>query len=113
VHARVSGRVDNLVSVIAHDASAALTRAAFPSYSTEAAPYCLPATAAEFCGWAVFRGTVLCPQCVATSADDLRTAAAGKLGTASHAIHQSFWAQPVAVEDLLIALKVDRVGQLT
>jgi len=33
--------------------------------------------------------------------------------TTSHAVHQSLWAQAVAREDLLVALKVDRVRQLT
>jgi hypothetical protein len=34
------------------------------------------------------------------------------LGTAPHPIHQSFWGYSVARKDLLVALKVDRVGQL-
>lgn len=34
-------------------------------------------------------------------------------GTAAHAIHQTFWAQAEVREDLLVTLKVDRVGQLT
>src|ERR1700733_13278453 len=33
--------------------------------------------------------------------------------TTPHAIHQSFLIQAVASENLLVALKVDRVGQLT
>jgi hypothetical protein len=37
----------------------------------------------------------------------------GQSRTPSHAIHQSFCVQAVAREDLLVALKVDRVGQLT
>jgi shikimate 5-dehydrogenase len=37
----------------------------------------------------------------------------GQSRTTSHVIHQSLWAQAVAREDLLVVLKVDRVGQLT
>jgi hypothetical protein len=34
------------------------------------------------------------------------------LGTAAHAIHESFCAQAVAREDLLVAPEIDRVGEL-
>jgi hypothetical protein len=39
-------------------------------------------------------------------------APSGQLGTTAHAIHQSFWGQAVAREDRLVALQLDRVGQL-
>jgi hypothetical protein len=44
---------------------------------------------------------------------DLPTVARVQSGAASHAVHESFWAQAVAREDLLVTLKVDRVWQLT
>lgn len=36
-----------------------------------------------------------------------------RLRTTSQAIHQSFWVQAEPLEELLVALKVDRVGQVT
>ena len=48
-----------------------------------------------------------------SAAAERARAPGGQSRTTSHAIHQSFWVQAVAREDLLVALKVDRVGQLT
>lgn len=38
---------------------------------------------------------------------------AGQSGAASQPIHQSFWVQAVAGEDLLVALKVDWIEEST
>jgi hypothetical protein len=48
-----------------------------------------------------------------SAAAERARALGGQSRTASHAIHQYFWVQAVAREDLLVALKVERVGQLT
>jgi hypothetical protein len=42
-----------------------------------------------------------------------RTDPRGRSRTATHAIRQVFYVQAVASEDLLVALKIDRIGQLT
>ena len=55
----------------------------------------------------------LVPAARAKRSASRRSGSADHSRTASHAIHQSFRAQPMARKDLLVALKVDRVGQLT
>jgi hypothetical protein len=68
-----------------------------------------PPASRRRCGGARWR----MPSSRTSAAAERARAPSGQSRTTAHPIHQSLSAQAVARKDLLVALKIDRVGQLT